>query len=315
LLTVRVAVLGAGGLGSYLGARLMNAGYAVTLVARGPHLEAMRGDGLLVATDAGEALVRPQAVRHLSDADPADVVLLTPKTTGLDEAARTVAAGAPADSTVVPLTNGVEALDRLALGGVGRGRVVEGVAYVTAFRTAPGIVHRQGSHGRVVVGASAPESSGRTGMVASLLRDAGLQVEVSTDIEGASWGKMALVCGLVSGCALLGADMGPVRRHPDGPGILGDAIREVGLVARTRGVSFDDAAEEHVMGVLAGFPDDFHPSLIHDLNSGRPTEIDALNGAIVRMGREAGIQTPVAAATVRAIAQWGKEPPGDPNPG
>ncbi len=313
---MRVVVLGAGGLGSYLGALLMDAGHAVTLVARGPHLDAMRRDGLVVVTNAGRASTHPHAVGRLSEAGPADVVLLTTKTAGLDEAARVLAAEAPADSTVVPLTNGVEALDRLARAGVGKDRVVEGVAYVTAFRTGPGIVHRQGSHGRIVVGAAAAAgSSDRTRRVAGLLQDAGLQVRVSGDIHHDVWEKMALVCALVSGCALLRTDMGPVRGHPDGPAILRDAVREVALVARVRGVRFDKSTEERVMGVLNAFPDDFHPSLIHDLKSGSPTEIDALNGAIVRMGREAGIQTPVAAATETAVEQWAAETTGEAEPG
>lgn len=299
---MRISVFGAGGLGCYLGAEMAWAGHDVTLVTRGEHLESIRQAGLRVGTDEGTRTIHLPAVERLSEAPPADLVLVTTKAFSLDEAAHQLASASSA--TVAPLVNGVDAAVRLETGGVGAERIVSGAAYVTAFRVEPGVVRRQGRHGRVTLGATAASAAGRLGRAAEVLESTGLDVTATDDIEAALWSKMALVCALVTACAISRGDLGTARARPAGADLLGQAVDEVGAVARGAQVGFPPTEADRIGRVLATFPDGFHPSLINDVLQGRPTEIDALNGTICRLGGRVGVDTPVARATVQAVNEW-----------
>lgn len=294
-------VFGAGGLGSCLGALLLDGGHDVTLVARGEHLRAMREQGLRLETTGGSRVVRPHVAATVEEADPAEAVFVTTKTHGLDRAARQLLPLTRQGATVVPLVNGVDAPARLEAAGVEPDRIVAGVAYLTAFREAPGVVRRRGEHGRIVLGARDPRALPRAAALARALHEAGLAAPVAEDIDAELWSKMAVVCGLVAGCGLTRADIGAVRAHRLGRRLLERSVAEVAAVARATGVDFSVEEETRVLTILEAFPADFHPSLMHDVETGRPTEIASLSGTVSRLGRSAGVATPVTDATVCAV--------------
>ena len=299
---LRVVVVGAGGLGGYFGALLHRAGLEVCLVARGSHLEALRDGGLQVSELGGVSRFDVEAVSSVQEAGRADVALVTVKAHSLPDVLPGVLDLARGGAVIIPLLNGVEAASDLEAAGVPGERLGPGVAYVTAFLTAPGRVERQGAHGRIVLGLPADEAAAETARAfARALELGGIEVTFSEEIEVEVWCKMLVVCALTACCALTRSPIGPVRELPTGRAVMEAAVREGAAVARAGGTPISGAHEEAALGVLDGFPYDFHPSLIHDLRQGRPTEVDALNGALSRLGRELGVETPVHDAATCAI--------------
>lgn len=283
-----VAVVGAGGLGSYVGAVLGRAGHDVTLVTRGAHRAAIEADGLRVRSHEGDFLVRPACVGSALELDGADLTFLATKTFSLDEVAPQLVHLAETGSCIVSLLNGVTARERLAAHGVPEDRLADGVAYMTSFRVEPGVVERKAAHQKIVVG-----EGGCAETVVEAFRDTIVEIEVADDVRVELWEKMSVVCSLSVLCALGERNMGSVRRHAFGADLQSMAIAEVLTVGRARGVPIPADAEARIGETLDRFPDDFFPSVIHDLNGGRPTEMDDLGGAISRMGREAEVATPL----------------------
>ena len=298
---MKVAVVGAGGLGSYVGALLDRAGHDVTLVARGAHAESVRRDGLEVESFAGDFHVRPHVVGSALDLDGADLAVIAVKAYSLDDVAPPLARLAGSGAAVLPLLNGVTAGERLAAGGVPGERIVDGIAYMTAFRTAPGRVVRRAAHQRLVIGSSTGARPSALDAVAQAFGGTGVEVVVAEDIEVELWRKMAVVCSLSVVCALTGQSMGPIRSHRFGADLQRRAIAEVLAVGRARSVAIPPGTEAEIGAILDAFPEDFHPSVIHDLKSGRRTEMEELGGVIARLARDAGMEAPLHEAATCAV--------------
>jgi 2-dehydropantoate 2-reductase len=298
---MKAVVIGAGGLGSYVGALLARAGHYVTLVARGDHLSAIRRDGLHVESLDGDFDVRPEGAASALELQIADLTLVTVKAYSLDDVADQVAHLAGTGSVIVPLLNGVTACERLMEHGVAGDRLLDGIAYMTAFRTAPGQIQRRAAHHRLVVGSSTGADPAAIRVVSDAFDGTGVEIVASQDIAAELWTKMAVVCALSVLCGITGRSMGPIRTHRFAADLQERAIAEVTSVARARGVALSQDTEATVGKALDAFPADFVPSVIHDLRSGRPTEMEELGGAIVRMAREAGIDAPLHEAATCAI--------------
>ena len=304
---MKAVVVGAGGLGSYVGASLLEAGREVALVIRGAHAEAVAERGLRVRGPEGELVVRPGCVASAAEVGGADVAIVTVKAYSLDEVAPQLVEVARGGTVVLTLLNGVDATERLREAGVPADRLVDGVAYLTAFRTAPGEVERKGTHQRLVVGArwggtgESPHGPSALETVQALFAPSSVEVEVAGDIRVALWRKMAVVCGLSVICCLADRAVGPIHAHPLGPDVQARALHEVLGVGRARGVPIPDEAEEEVGAILDALPADFYPSLLHDLRAGRPTEMDALVGSLTRMARAAGFRTPLLDGATLAV--------------
>lgn len=285
---MKIVVLGAGGLGSYVGAVLSQAGHDVALVTRGDHRTIIESDGLRVRSHAGDFVAHPRCVGSALEIESAHLAFLTTKTFSVDDVAPQLAHLAEAGAHVVSLLNGVTAVDRLVQLGVPADRLADGVAYMTSFRVEPGVVERKAAHQRIVLGEGSIAEIVRTAFGETLV-----DIEVTDNVKVELWQKMAVVCSLSVLCALGDRNMGSVRRHPFGAELQRMAIAEVMTVGRAQGVPLPNDAEDRIDGILDDFPDDFFPSVIHDLNHGRPTEMDDLGGAVSRLGREGGVPTPL----------------------
>ena len=290
---MRIVVIGAGGLGSYVGAVLSRAGQEVFLLARGEHKEAIDREGLRVHDPDGDFVTHPRCVDSTSEVEEADVVFVAVKSFSLDAVASQVRALADRGAVVVPLLNGVDTTDRLRALGVPSASLVDGIAYFTSFSTGPGQIERKGRHQRLVIGSVDGSSLGQLETVAAVFGETDVEVEAAEDIKSALWSKMAVVCSLAAICGITGESIGPIRSHPLGRDLQARAIAEVFAVARAHGILVPDDAERQVGEILDAFPDDFYPSVLHDLRSGRPTEMESLGGAVLRLGREVGVETPL----------------------
>jgi 2-dehydropantoate 2-reductase len=298
---MNIAILGAGGVGGYYGGALARAGHSVSLLARGAHLDALRERGLEVRTPEGPFTVPVQAAGDPGDLGSPDLAVVAVKTYSLPEIVPAARLLAERGAVILPLLNGVDAADRLIAGGVPEGQVLGGLTEISAARVGPGVVERRSSFQRIVVGERSGGLSERAERIAAAFREAGADSRASGDITADLWRKFAFISSVAAACGLARAPIGPVRRAPFGTLMIERAVREVGAVARARGVAVTEEDERKILDFAGSLADPLKPSLLVDLEAGRPTEIADLSGAVSRLGREAGVETPVHDVATAAL--------------
>jgi 2-dehydropantoate 2-reductase len=318
-----MAIFGTGGVGGYLGARLAEAGQEVVLIARGAHLEAIRRHGLRLESIAGDAEVRPAlATDNPAEAGPADSVIVATKTWQLPEAARALGPMVGPETTVLPVLNGVDAADVLAE-ALGRERVLGGLCGMISFLAGPGRIRHTGADPWVTFGELDGSTTERIRRLEETLRRCrGLRVEVTTEIHVALWEKFSFITATGGVGAVTRAPMGAFRSVPESRRLLEEAMREVVEVARARGVPIRDEVVAERMRFVDGLEPHGTSSMQRDILAGRRSELDEWNGAVVRLGREAGVETPAHAAMYAALLPQElrargellfPEPPGTPS--
>jgi 2-dehydropantoate 2-reductase len=299
---MKIAVVGAGGVGGYFGGALARAGHDVRMLARGEQLAALRSKGLTVREPEGEFVAKVRVSDNAADLSPADLAIVAVKSYSLAGAAPAAAVLSAGGALVLPLLNGVEAADGLASGGVARERILPGLALISAARVAPGIVERVSAFRSVVLGEAGGGPSERAEQVAAAFREAGAEAKVSENIAVDLWRKLLFIVTLSAGCGLARRPLGAVRSAPLGMLLFERAAREAGAVARARGVALPEGEEQSVLNRLGTLPAAMKPSFLLDLERGGSNELDVLSGAISRLGREAGVPTPIHDAAVAALA-------------
>src|SRR5262245_60950123 len=299
---MRIAILGAGGVGGYDGAVLSRAGNEVQLFARGAHLQAIRRDGLRVQEPDGTSWVaRPAATDDPAALRGAKLVVITVKSYDLDAVGPVAADLARHGGTVVPVLNGVEAADRLEHLGVPRQSLLGGLTAISAERTGPGQVVRKSTFNRVVVGELAGGLSPRATEIAAVFTAAGAEARASGEIQLELWRKFVFITTMASCCGLARTSIGPVRAAPLGQVLLERAAAESIAVGRALGIGFAPDEMSRLLAQIAPLPDPFAPSFLLDLQQGGRTELDALSGAVSRLGRQVGVPTPVHDTAVAAF--------------
>jgi 2-dehydropantoate 2-reductase len=286
----RIAVVGAGAVGGYFGGMLARAGAPVVFIGRPAFAEAVKRDGLLLDTTQFKERVRVDASSELSAARDAEVVLFSVKTTDSRATARELAPFLRHDALVVSMQNGVDNADEIhAASGL---QVLAAAVYVAAAVPAPGTVKHVG-RGDLVIG---PRNMA-TERLAALFDRAGVPCRITDHLAAELWTKLVWNCGLNAVSALGKATYGEILASQDARQLLEGAIFEVLFVAKAAGIHlplFDDpraalAAAYQVAEQMAAT----RSSTAQDMMRGRKTEIDALNGFIVRKGREFGVPTPI----------------------
>src|SRR5262245_42752037 len=237
--TMRIAILGAGGVGGYDGALLSRAENEVQLLARGTHLEAIRADGLRVTEPDGSTWVaRVDATDDPAALRGAKLVVVSVKSYDLDAIGPAAADLARHGATVVPLLNGVEAADRLEHLGVPRQSLLGGLAAVSAERTGPGQIIRRSGFNRVVVGELAGGLSERARAIAAVFTGAGVETRASGEMQVELWRKFVFITTMGCCCGLARTSIGPVREAPQGQALIERATAESVAVGRALGIGF-----------------------------------------------------------------------------
>jgi 2-dehydropantoate 2-reductase len=296
---MRIAVIGAGGVGGYFGARLAQAGHEVTFVARGRHLAAIREHGLAIESALGDATVRCPATDDLSAVGPVDVAMLCVKLWDVEATAPKLAGIVSNGGVVIPFQNGVESADRVAA-LLGPSHVLGGVAYIAATIRAPGVIAHTGTMARLRVGAFPGGPAGRAAAFADACRSAGVEIEHTPDIRRALWEKFVFLASFSGITSAARSPIGVVRSDPDLRALLEAAMREVWSVGVARGVALPDDFVAKQLAFADGLPAAMRSSMQNDLESGYRLEVPWLSGAVARMAREAGLAAPVH-ATLHAI--------------
>lgn len=290
---MRVGVYGTGGVGGYFGARLAESGEDVVFIARGAHLAAIRAEGLRIALDDRELRVQPaSATDDPSEAGAVDVVVLGVKTWQVEAAARAMGPMLGPRTFVVPLQNGVEAVGQLS-GVLGGDRVVGGLCASFSYVVGPGRIRSLGQIHSLRFGELDRSPSERTERLRAAFERAGVRATIPPDIHVALWEKFLFVVSLGSVGADTGESSGAVRSNPSSRAMLERCMREILGLARAKGVPLADEAVPAALGFVDSLDPDGTTSLQRDLAAGRPSELEAWTGAVVRLGREAGVPTPL----------------------
>jgi 2-dehydropantoate 2-reductase len=300
---LRVAVFGAGAIGSYYGARLGDGGAEVALIARGRHLEALRADGLTIVEPEGTRSYRLQATDNPSEVGPVDIVLFTVKSYDTTEAAGRLAPLLDETTGVISLQNGIDNEDRIAA-VVGGEHVLGGAAYILAAVREPGVVDAAGPRGIVIGELAAGAPSDRVQAVVDVGRKAGLGVTAADDIRIALWEKYTLLVAFSAMTGTVRLPIGDIRDAPAAAAMLRALMTEVWLVGRASGVPLADDLVDRQMTLLLSQDASATTSLYHDLVTGHRMELEALQGAAIRIGREHGIPTPSLDAAYAILQPW-----------
>jgi 2-dehydropantoate 2-reductase len=299
---VNVLVAGTGGVGGYFGARLARNGHRVFFLARGDNLVALKRDGLRVLSRFGDVrLPLVEAGSKGADAGPVDAVLFCVKTYDNEETAGAIAGAVAESTTICSLQNGVENESFLS-GRFPRAVVIGGVARVESWLDAPGIIVQRGSLADLRIGAFDDRDRPAVVALAGAFEGTPVPVEVTDDIESALWLKLVVIAGLGGVTAYCRCPIGRIREDRDLRDLLIRAMQEAEAVARRRGVSLpSDPVGSVVRSLDQALDPDARSSMARDVERGRPLEVEAISGAVVRFGEEAGVPTPANRTILDAL--------------
>jgi 2-dehydropantoate 2-reductase len=300
---MKIAAMGAGGVGGYFGARLQQAGHEVTFFARGRHLQALQKDGLAVESAHGNARLKVHVLEDPREAGVADVVLFAVKLWDTESAAERLRPVVGKDTVVIPFQNGVESTERVGK-ILGKEKVLGGAAYIGTRIKAPGVIEHSGQMARLQFGPVLPSQRAAAERFLSVCKAAGIQAEIPGDIVRASWEKFAFLVALSSATAVSRMPIGVVRADPDLRWLLEQAMRETWRVGRARGVALAEDYVESRMKFADGLHADMKASLLHDLEAGGRLEAPWLCGAVARMALEAGFEAPVNRSVYAALKPY-----------
>jgi 2-dehydropantoate 2-reductase len=297
---MRIAIVGAGGVGGYFGAKLARAGESVVMLARGAHLDAIVRDGLRVRSAVdGEFTAKVEAVASLAGQPPVDMALFCVKSFDTRVAAEALRPVLGPDTGVVSLQNGVdneEILDDV----LGPGRALGGAAFVFSTIASPGVI----AHtllGRIVFGELDGRVSERATRLRNALAHAGVPVEVSTDVRRVLWEKYLLISAQAGTTALARVPIGVIRETPETWRMYRRIVEELAALARASGVALADDIVDTIIKGAAALAPTASSSLYHDLAQGRRLELEALHGHAVRLGERLGVPTPTVFAVYAAL--------------
>jgi 2-dehydropantoate 2-reductase len=292
---MRIAVFGAGAVGGYFGGRLAEAGEEVVFLARGEHLQALRDRGLRVESIKGDFLLQPvQATDDPAQVGTVDVVLVGVKAWQVAEAAQAMQPLIGSETFVVPLQNGVEAPGQLAA-ALGAEHVLGGLCKIISSRVGPGHIHHTGIEPYVAFGELDNRPSERAERLRQAFERAAVVTEIPSDIHVAMWEKFLFIVSFSGVGAVTRAPVGVLRSLPETRAMLEGAMEEVLAVAQAQGIALPQEAVPRTMAFIDGLPPGGTTSMQRDIMAGRPSELEAQNGAVVRLGREAGVATPLHA--------------------
>jgi len=289
---MRIAVVGAGGVGGGFGVALAKAGADVTFIARGAHLAAMKSHGLKVQGGRGEShLVPTQATDNPADIGKVDFVLFCVKQWDVESAGHHIKPLIGPNTAVIPLQNGVDAAERL-IPILGANAVMGGVAQISASIIGPGLINQVGTFMRMIFGELDGKRSKRGEELLALCLEAGFDATLSEAILTDLWMKFILLASNASIMALARQPIGKMRDDPEMRPIFTAAYQEAFDVGRARGVALPADAVETILKNTYHFPPDMKPSMALDLDRGNRLELPWLGGKVVELGRKAGVPTP-----------------------
>jgi 2-dehydropantoate 2-reductase len=301
---MRIAVIGAGGVGGAFGAAIAKAGGDVTFVARGAHLAAMREHGLRIESARGDTLIQPvQATDDPAAIGPVDIVLFCVKLWDIESAGEQIRSLIGPDTGVIPLQNGIDASDRL-LPILGAAHVMAGTVSISATIASPGVIRQTGTFMSMAFGERDGRTSPRAEAFAALCGKAGFDITLSDNVAVPIWTKFVLLTAMSGGTAITRLPIGKLRDDPEVFSLFEDLMRETEAVGRAEGVPLPAGVFASQRAELMGAPPAAMASMAVDLLRGNRLELPWLAGKIVELGRKHRIPTPANAAIFAALKPY-----------
>jgi len=290
---MKFAILGAGGVGGYFGGRLAQVGEDVTFVARGNHLKTILDSGLRVDSINGDFLIHPACAADSPKADQRpDVILLAVKAWQLNDAIRQMTPLIGKQTAIIPLLNGMEHIDTL-VNEFGREHVLGGVCRISAFIAGAGHIKHVALDPYLAFGELDKTKSERVSKTLDVFKKtSGMTVESPADIQLAMWEKYLLISAFSGVGAVTRQPVGVIRAVPETRAMFRRALEEVALVANARGIDLNESSIQAVMDRIDKTQPDMMASMQKDIMEGRPSELEAQTGALVRMARELSLSVP-----------------------
>jgi len=289
---MRIAVMGAGSIGGYFGGMLSLGGNEVTLIARGAHLEAIRDKGLQIITDYGQFTVQCEATDDPRQVEPVDLILLTVKTYHNEQAVPAMRSMVGEYTTVLCLQNGIDSYEAAAR-LLGAGQVLPGAAYIESSLESPGVVKQTGDVVEIVFGEPDGVDSPRGVLITETLTKAGTPAQLSGNIQKTLWTKFLFIATMAGVTALSRETMAQLMPRPEWRQVILGCMAEIETVGRASGVDLDADIVQSTVDYIEGSLDQMRASMHADIMAGRPLELEALNGAVVRAGQTSGSLTPI----------------------
>ena len=292
---MKVAVMGAGSIGGYFGGMLARAGHDVTLIARGDHLDAIHRNGLLMHTQKGDFTVPCAATDRPAEVGPVDLALLTTKTYHNAVAVPAMADMVGPETAILCLQNGIDSYLPL-LDAFPGAVVLPGAAYIEAGRSGPGVVTQAGDIVCIVTGSirgSDPSHQAKAEAVCAAFRDAGVPAEASKDIAVTLWTKFLFITTMAGTTSLAREYLRDLLPRPEWHKIIVGCMSEIERAGRASGVDMAPTIVADTLDYMESAKGAMSASMHADLLAGRPMELEALNGAVVRAGESAGVPTPI----------------------
>ncbi len=293
---MRIGVMGAGSIGGYFGGMLSRGGHQVTLIARGAHLQAIQRDGLQIIRDQEQFTLRCPAYIEATDdpiqAGPVELLLLTVKTYHNQQAVLAMLPMVGPDTAVLCLQNGIDSY-QVAEQRVGPERVLPGAAYIEAGMPKPGVVTQTGQVVRIVFGELDGSESQRGSQIRETLEGAGIPALFTRDIQQTLWSKFLFIATMAGVTTLSRQTLAELLPRPEWRQVVLSCMREIEMVGRATGVSLEQRIVDDTIQYMEANLEQMHASMHADIMAGRPLELEALNGAVVRAGRAAGVATPI----------------------
>lgn len=301
---MRIAIMGAGGVGGFYGGRLAQAGHDVTFITRGEHLRAIQEKGLSLVGAGGDVLIQgAKATDDPAQIGPVDYVLFCVKLFDTEDAAHAIKPLLSKGGVCITLQNGVDGQQRIAA-VVGDDRVIGGIAFVSAVIESPGVIRYSSKSPSIKFG----ETDGRMSERATRFRDAckaaGFNAEVVADIRSALWHKFVGLTVNAALTSLVRKPAGVCYHDPDLLALARGGFEEAAAVAKAMGIPLPDDIVEWQVRNHQNFPPEMYASMYHDLARSRRLELESLSGLIVRKGRELGVPTPFHAMAYACLKPY-----------
>ena len=289
---MRIAVMGAGGIGGYFGGMLSRGGNQVTLIARGDHLAAISQRGLRVVRDEEEFTVQCDATDNPGQVGEVDLALLTVKSYQNGQAIPAMRPLVGPETTILCLQNGIDTFQD-AVAAFGKERVLPGAAYIEAGIQEPGVVTQTGSMVRIAFGEQDGSISKRGAAISDLLESSGIPAQFERDIRKTLWTKFLFIATLAGVTTMSGETMAQLMPRPEWRAVIVECLEEIERVGRASSVNLEPKVVQETVDYIQGSIDEMQASMQSDFLAGRPLELEALNGAVVRAGKDAKVPTPI----------------------
>jgi 2-dehydropantoate 2-reductase len=289
---MRIAIMAAGGVGGYFGARLAEAGNDVLFIARGSHLQSMRENGLNIVSPLGDVyLAEPNVTDDPCEIGPVDAILFAVKLWDTEEAGKLIRPLVGPDTRVVTVQNGIDSVERLRP-ILGEETVVGGLAYISALISAPGVITHTGNFARIVCGRSDGKADAKLSAFVKAAKEAKINIGLSDDIDREIWEKFAFLVAFSGATASMRMPLGPIVKDPDTRKFFRNLMEESVAVAQAKGIAIADNFVAERMKFADTAPDNFKASMLHDLENRHRLELDWLAGKVAELGRELDVPTP-----------------------